>query len=407
MDGKKKKGKKKKGNQNKSAEDSAPNAEGVGVQEQDLGTDQEQNHKHPQVSSSNIDAQSVAVSESDVEIERDKNYEAKFALLQDKVKRLEDEKNLWPEREIIFEEKIKHLQNEVHSCMSNETSFQEKLNDQKNRNDSMMQKEAILEERVNHIEGTREAWSLKETSFREAIAKLDEVNTRLQAQVKELEGSRDATAQENQMLTESISSLEIRIQHLEEISYVSSRLQLMKLPEENTSQTQAAPEPVKNPETDNEHLDDKINELYSVPDGHSAVAEPSISEQDQSATTPAHYVTDYRGKMSESADSIQSAVRNHDMYNGLQDFGAVTRVLPEQVLDLEESRTSEEIVQIPLDDTPVHHVKSQPAINYENTAVPLTDAPLVGAPFRLISFMAKYVSGADLVKNNNSEREQQ
>lgn len=112
--------------------------------------------------------------------------------------------------------------------------------------------------------------------------------------------------------------------------------------------------------------------------------------------------------MSESADSIQSAERNHEMYNGLQEFGAFARVLPEQVLEFEEeSRTSEEIVQIPLDDTPVRRAESQPAINYENTAVPLTDAPLVGAPFRLISFMAKYVSGADLVKKNISERVQQ
>ena len=34
-----------------------------------------------------------------------------------------------------------------------------------------------------------------------------------------------------------------------------------QLPEENTSQTQAAPEPVKNLETDNEHLDDKVTRL--------------------------------------------------------------------------------------------------------------------------------------------------
>lgn len=44
-----------------------------------------------------------------------------------------------------------------------------------------------------------------------------------------MEESRDATARENQMLTESILCLEIRIQHLEEISYVSSREKLMKV----------------------------------------------------------------------------------------------------------------------------------------------------------------------------------
>ncbi|KAK1396748.1 hypothetical protein POM88_006611 [Heracleum sosnowskyi] len=33
----------------------------------------------------------------------------------------------------------------------------------------------------------------------------------------------------------------------------------------------------------------------------------------------------------------------------------------------------------------------------ETTLVPISDAPLIGAPFRFISFMARYVSGADLV----------
>lgn len=63
-----------------------------------------------------------------------------------------------------------------------------------------------------------------------------------------------------------------------------------------------------------------------------------------------------------------------------------------------DSEDSGEIVQIPLDDSDVRDLESQP-IDSEQNAVPLSDAPLIGAPFRLMSFVAKYVSGADLVNN--------
>ena len=64
---------------------------------------------------------------------------------------------------------------------------------------------------------------------------------------------------------------------------------------------------------------------------------------------------------------------------------------------------SGEIVQIPLDDNEVRDPDFQAANNVQLEAVPLTDAPLIGAPFRLISFVAKYVSGADLVNKSSSD----
>lgn len=63
----------------------------------------------------------------------------------------------------------------------------------------------------------------------------------------------------------------------------------------------------------------------------------------------------------------------------------------------------EEIVQIPLDDNDARDLQLQDAKNVESDDdVPITDAPLIGAPFRLISFFAKYVSGADLINQNSS-----
>ncbi|KAK7294896.1 hypothetical protein RJT34_17795 [Clitoria ternatea] len=61
-----------------------------------------------------------------------------------------------------------------------------------------------------------------------------------------------------------------------------------------------------------------------------------------------------------------------------------------------------EIVQIPLDDNEVLEPELQDAENVENDVVPITDAPLIGAPFRLVSFVAKYVSGSDLVDQGSA-----
>ena len=58
---------------------------------------------------------------------------------------------------------------------------------------------------------------------------------------------------------------------------------------------------------------------------------------------------------------------------------------------------SGEIVQIPLDDNELLDLELQAVESDKMENVPISDAPLIGAPFRLISFVAKYVSGADLV----------
>jgi hypothetical protein len=74
----------------------------------------------------------------------------------------------------------------------------------------------------------------------------------------------------------------------------------------------------------------------------------------------------------------------------------------EALIDLNEhqfdkSRTSEEIVPVPLDDIQIHEDDAQQSGGDQAAEVPFSDAPIIGAPFRLISFVARYVSGADLV----------
>lgn len=62
---------------------------------------------------------------------------------------------------------------------------------------------------------------------------------------------------------------------------------------------------------------------------------------------------------------------------------------------------SVEIVQIPLHEHEVQDLELQVEDGDGNYDVPLTDAPLIGAPFRFMSFVARYVSGSDLVDKNS------
>lgn len=63
------------------------------------------------------------------------------------------------------------------------------------------------------------------------------------------------------------------------------------------------------------------------------------------------------------------------------------------------SMASGEIVQIPLDESDVLlERKGGGDVDVDMDVVPLIDAPLIGAPFRFISLVARYVSGADLVE---------
>ena len=76
-----------------------------------------------------------------------------------------------------------------------------------------------------------------------------------------------------------------------------------------------------------------------------------------------------------------------------------TAVIP----NTSETDDCEEIVKILLDENEARELELQAAVeNDRNTTVPITDAPLIGAPFRFISFVAKYVSGADLVGKNSA-----
>nr|XP_009384943.1 PREDICTED: uncharacterized protein LOC103972359 isoform X1 [Musa acuminata subsp. malaccensis] len=395
MDAKKKKNKKKKGNQNKVAEDATSNSEKVAVQESNNGSGLEENcNAH---NSTDVHGQNVGVSESDMEHDKNKIYEENFAKLQEQVRELEYEKALWFQKQAIYaplkanlEEKIKVLQEEVYLCA---------------------QKEAFVEEKLKNVESIKDSLVLTEISLKERIARVEEASTALDTQVKELQGLRNTFFEENQQLMEKVTGLEKKIQSIEERAPSHENLTetMTKLPEDDFSaqQTEASSALFGDQTSGSTELSEKVNEPYIIPEkhgGHPSGTDLNGVEMLDRASSPSHYVSDFREKIKDSGETVHPSVQlqeNFGANNGINDLDSETVNRPGPPPS-DEPRGSEPAT-VPFDEIQIHKEDFTGVQNNEIAeAVPLSDAPLIGAPFRLISFMAKYVSGADLVKQNSS-----
>lgn len=226
----------------------------------------------------------------------------------------------------------------------------------------------------------------------------------------ELKESRDNLSEENTKLKESIAVMESRIQCLEtEASFPrSSTVKITELPEgkDRNYQVEAVNIPAEQLQPENIIPVEKVKEVHpeteqqkiSVDDAKEKVTAPP------EAAIPADYSSEYNVGMYESGEMIQSLSGAHntfDISNGTENFDNLSGVRGVQILGIDNSRISEDVVSVPLDDIQVVEAEPQPVKNEETPELPLSDAPLIGAPFRLFSFVAKYVSGADLV---NQER---
>lgn len=165
----------------------------------------------------------------------------------------------------------------------------------------------------------------------------------------------------------------------------------------------------------------QVNELYVELDRRSATAGiPLAIKSDQMVdTAETSHVAD---ALSESIENLSVPGKKLESVKIValkaDDIGSDT-VNVEQAAEISNSSVSDEagdILRISLDKNEIRDVELQAANDDEKqiqdvalqaanddekTTVPLTDSPLVGAPFRFISFVAKYVSGADLVDKNS------
>nr|XP_034912291.1 uncharacterized protein PFB0145c-like isoform X4 [Populus alba] len=346
--------------------------------------------------------------ENDSHIQKEVTFE-------ETIKQLQDENDSHIQKEATFEDTIKQLKTENDSHMQKEAGLEMKIMQLQREKDFWLQKEAGLEEKLNHLldekaalglkvasleekigqlDSEKDSWAVSENTTKEIVGRMNIDITSLRMQVVELEYSRNSLVKENQQLKESVSDLKLQLQNVETQQSISSAntSELGKNDAEKedlNSQIEAACALVDKLITENAELVEKVNELYIKLDQQKTAATASLSSSAGSdVILRSSELANGTPPMSESSESAL------DLKSESLDADPPAAALPQS-----SEPDAEEIVQIPLDDNEVPDVEMQAE---DKSGVPLTDAPLIGAPFRLISFVAKYVSGADLVNKDDS-----
>uniref|UniRef100_A0A0E0KDB6 Uncharacterized protein n=1 Tax=Oryza punctata TaxID=4537 RepID=A0A0E0KDB6_ORYPU len=314
----------------------------------------QENHKVS--STAHADQRNVEMSDSTVELDMHRLYEAKLDKLHDTIKKLEDEKSLWHQKVSSMESELEKLHNKVDYHAQNEVRFEEKFNNLQNGYDVLIKKEEALDNKVRSIEVINDALTHQETSLKERLSGLEETNKALQVQVKVLEEASNNTVEESQRLVKGFDEL-------------ASRLGVL---EAKPALTEAS-------------MTERGNEMIVDRSVSSSAAITSVNNYSPINSSPSNaYAINH---LEEAPMQLPETTTNDDVnahQGSKQDF--------------DEPRTGEEILPVALDDIQIHEEDPQPPVaDDEAEEVPFSDAPIVGAPFRLISFVARYVSGADLV----------
>ncbi|CAN6301018.1 unnamed protein product [Urochloa humidicola] len=303
------------------------------------------------------DQRSIGMSESSVELDMQRLYEAKLDKLHETIKQLEDEKSLWLQKVSAMETDLEKLHNKVGFHMQNEVLLEGKLNSLQIGYDALIKEEEVLGNKVRCIDDINATLTRHEALLKERFIELEETNKILVAQVKVLEESSNNTFEENQMLVKKLDELDSRLQALEARAALSE-----------TSITKM---------------------------GNELIAERGLSSSVE--ITPDNSY----GLINNTTSNVYAS--NHPEETSIQlPQISISNTIAQAHVDANEHQfdglTSEEIVPVPLDDIQIHEDDSwQPGADDEIDEVPFSDAPIIGAPFRLISFVARYVSGADLV----------
>ncbi|GER55700.1 ATP synthase D chain-related protein [Striga asiatica] len=318
--------------------------------------------------------------------------------LKERLVQLESEKDVWSHDKSILEQNILQLQREV---------------------EVYRQKEASLEVKILQLEGEKNSWVQKESSAGKSVASLTDEIIKLRARVIELESSKEGLLDDKLQLTQTVSGLQLQISNLENAAAIHLSSVDNKVTSEDgdaNRQLEAACALVEKLVLENSELVEKINELNAELDQRgigrgqisSEATRGAVTHQyaDISASAPeftmsvngghnANQATDLISKASKTMpaseffeDAIVENQRNSQPMNiydgrGLEKSSEIVEVDEIRHIPLDETETKEKNVGLPQDDD-----------------VGLVDSPLIGAPFRLISFVARYVSGADLVDSN-------
>lgn len=150
----------------------------------------------------------------------------------------------------------------------------------------------------------------------------------------------------------------------------------------------------------------QVHEHYLVSEKlgeHASSSELNHTEIQVRSSSPSH-LPETNEKITESGKTVEFFVVPQEEFvasGGDVNLDSETVGQPGAQPLLVEPRTSE-VGTVAFDEIQIHGDNKRGMMTNDDPApdkeVPFTDAPLIGAPFRLISFIAKYVSGADLVE---------
>ncbi|KAL6508106.1 hypothetical protein OROGR_024301 [Orobanche gracilis] len=342
----------------------------------------------------------------------------------EKVEKLQDEKNASMQTEARLKEKLMQLEKEKDALSHNEDIIEQKILQLQKEVEVHLQKEASLETKFLQLEGEKSCWVQKENSAKESVVSLTNENTKLQAQVTELEQSRESLLEENQQLSQTVSSLQLQINNLKSAAvsrYSSVNNKVTSEDGDVNYQIETEGALVDRLMMENSELVEKVKELYAELDRRglrreqfstvgSATGDVANPSADNSVLVPdlaygvnSHHITH------QATDSVSEASKIRGQFWGSvivedQKSSEVVKVNDGCGLaNTSEITEADEIVQIPLDESEFKENKLGAPQGDEKIDVLLSDAPLIGAPFRLISFVARYVSGADLVDKNTGK----
>ncbi|KAD0767446.1 hypothetical protein E3N88_43734 [Mikania micrantha] len=293
-----------------------------------------------------------------------------------------------------LEQKIKALQEQLDMHIQREADLERIISQSQKERSVWHHKETELEAIISELQTEKDSWVQKESSAAETIASLNKDNAKLRAQVIELETSINNISHQNQQLLEHVSDQQSKIQDLE-IS-VATCLSSVKTNhvaehEDMNLQLESAQALVAKLISEKEKLVEKVNILETERDHKTATTQPSspiktydpivqnpkAADMDETSTTE----TVQTPSSAEELDTISNVSGSKDGMPSDKLVNQISRA----------SMESGDIVQISLNE-------NEATTGDKFDPVPLTDAPLIGAPFRLISFVARYVSGADLVQ---------
>ncbi|CAM8913767.1 unnamed protein product [Rhodiola kirilowii] len=320
----------------------------------------------------------------------------KAARLEMRVVELEHEKESLLLKQVSVEGTISQLVSEKTSAIAKQASLEERIGQLMEDKALLSSKHAELEERIKHLERDEDLQASKEAKLEETIKSLEmDRESWILKQVEELEESKIRALQENQMLLVNMSGLQVQLQNSEAL-YASavngkdnSEIHVLN------SQIEAAK---------NADLVEKVNKLYAELNRRgnpSEISSTLVPLPDISVATDDGTVSDNAPESNESLDINKTGFEkvhstqavNNGQHDGKLDHSAV--------LDVPITIDSGEIVQIPLSESESQDAEGQQTTDEdEDSPVELSDAPLTGAPIRFISFVARYVSGADLVNKN-------